>query len=78
MLDPLANLKTKMMTKEEKAAFINEVLESNRPNWMPLCTTFTDCEAMMARIHSLFEFRLADAHVNDTHGPRKEGVSAPF
>jgi hypothetical protein len=71
--DPLAGLRTNMMTNEEKDMFIDCVLSSNRPNWMPLCFSFTGCEATMCRIDSLMKFRLADAHVNDTHGPRKEG-----
>lgn len=73
MHDPIGKLRTDMLTPDEKSTFINIVLGNNKPNWSPLCLSFTGCEQLMTCYHSLNQVRLCDLHHNNTHGPNETG-----
>jgi hypothetical protein len=69
MHDLLTNLKTDMLSDEQKDAFVTTVLIEDLPNWEPLLLTFTRCGQMMLRQDSTKKMRHVDAHLNSTHGP---------
>jgi hypothetical protein len=67
--DPLTNLKTDMLSEDQKDAFVTTVLRDDLPNWAPLLLTFTGCEQMMMRQDSAKKMRHVDVRLNNMHGP---------
>ena len=73
LADPHENLPTDMLTESDKTRFMEYVLSNPNLNWEDLIVSFTSCEQMMVRNHSLRQFLLSDLCFNNTHVPNQEG-----